>query len=90
MAEEEKMQETVPKEESAAPKSKKGRKVRKRGKVQRKGKKHFSVNVSEAYKGKIENCPRCGPGTRIARHKNRKNCGKCGYTELKTNEKTSI
>jgi len=28
-------------------------------------------------------CPRCGPGTFLADHKNRLSCGKCGYTEFK-------
>ncbi|AKB49968.1 SSU ribosomal protein S27Ae [Methanosarcina barkeri str. Wiesmoor] len=28
-------------------------------------------------------CPRCGPGTFLADHKNRLTCGKCGYTEFK-------
>jgi len=28
-------------------------------------------------------CPRCGPGTFLADHKNRLACGKCGYTEFK-------
>ena len=71
-------------EEAAAPK--KGRKVRKRGKKQRKGKKHLSIKVWESYKEgkrKQESCPRCGPGTWMGGHKNRKYCGKCGYTEIK-------
>jgi len=25
-------------------------------------------------------CPRCGPGTFLAQHKNRQTCGACGYT----------
>ncbi len=27
-------------------------------------------------------CPKCGPGNFMAAHKDRKNCGKCGYTEM--------
>ncbi|MEA3378502.1 MAG: 30S ribosomal protein S27ae [Nanoarchaeota archaeon] len=27
-------------------------------------------------------CPKCGPGIFLAEHKNRKTCGKCGYTEF--------
>lgn len=28
-------------------------------------------------------CPKCGPGTFMAEHKDRLTCGKCGYTEMK-------
>jgi small subunit ribosomal protein S27Ae len=28
-------------------------------------------------------CPKCGPGTFMAEHKDRLTCGKCGYTEIK-------
>jgi len=28
-------------------------------------------------------CPKCGPGTFMAEHKNRTACGRCGYTEFK-------
>ena len=73
--------------------SKKGRKVRKRGKKQRKGKKHLSLKTASAYEvkdntlvRKKSNCPRCGPGTLISQHKNRKYCGKCGYTEFAKKE----
>jgi small subunit ribosomal protein S27Ae len=35
-----------------------------------------------AYKrGKA--CPKCGPGVRLADHKDRRACGKCGYFERK-------
>jgi len=30
-----------------------------------------------------KNCPKCGPGHRLADHKNRSSCGKCGYYEKK-------
>jgi len=30
-------------------------------------------------KGKT--CPKCGSGVRLAEHKNRASCGKCGYFE---------
>jgi len=30
-------------------------------------------------------CPKCGPGTFMATHKDRKACGKCGYTEFNQN-----
>lgn len=36
----------------------------------------------KAYKpGK--SCPKCGAGVRLAEHKNRRSCGKCGYFEKK-------
>jgi small subunit ribosomal protein S27Ae len=44
------------------------------------------VKINELYdKGKAKNsfCPKCGPGVFMAEHKNRKTCGKCGYTEFK-------
>lgn len=28
-------------------------------------------------------CPRCGVGYFLAEHKDRRSCGKCGYTEFK-------
>ena len=31
---------------------------------------------------KVRNCPRCGPGIFMAKHAERENCGKCGYTEF--------
>ena len=27
-------------------------------------------------------CPKCGPGTFMAVHKDRVSCGRCGYTEF--------
>lgn len=27
-------------------------------------------------------CPKCGPGTFLAQHKDRTSCGRCGYTEM--------
>jgi ubiquitin-small subunit ribosomal protein S27Ae len=26
-------------------------------------------------------CPKCGPGTFLAEHPNRRSCGRCGYSE---------
>ncbi len=28
-------------------------------------------------------CPKCGPGTFLAEHANRRSCGRCGYSESK-------
>jgi len=44
--------------------------------------------VYENYEGKDQLkrkkkfCPKCGPGTMLAQHKERQHCGKCGYTEF--------
>ena len=32
---------------------------------------------------KLRSCPKCGPGIRLAEHKDRYACGKCGYTQFK-------
>lgn len=52
-----------------------------------------SVKVSSLYevKGdKLERknpeCPKCGKGAFMAKHKDRKTCGKCGYTEFSNKE----
>lgn len=37
---------------------------------------------SRPYK-KGKNCPKCGPGVKLAEHKERLSCGKCGYFEKK-------
>jgi len=42
--------------------------------------------ISSNYEGgKLKNrsCPKCGSGTRLAEHKDRRSCGKCGYMERK-------
>lgn len=31
-------------------------------------------------------CPKCGAGTFLAEHENRRSCGKCGYSESKKPE----
>lgn len=38
--------------------------------------------VTKPYK-KGKHCPKCGPGVKLADHKNRSSCGKCGYYEKK-------
>lgn len=38
-------------------------------------------NVVTYKKGR--SCPRCGAGVRLAEHKDRFSCGKCGYMEKK-------
>ena len=47
--------------------------------------KHRNPQSYKKYKdGKAQGkfCPRCGPGTFLAKHKNRTVCGKCGYSEV--------
>lgn len=58
------------------------------GKKQRKKHpKHLKSTLYETKGGLLErkrrSCPKCGPGVLMAEHKNRLNCGKCGYTEFK-------
>jgi ubiquitin-small subunit ribosomal protein S27Ae len=31
-------------------------------------------------------CPKCGPGTFLAEHEDRRSCGRCGYMESKAGE----
>lgn len=58
-------------------------------KKKRTGKKHsspkvykfYETNGSEVVRNR-KNCPRCGPGTFMAHHKNRDYCGRCGYTVM--------
>jgi len=38
--------------------------------------------ATKPYK-KGKQCPKCGPGVKLADHKNRNSCGKCGYYEKK-------
>lgn len=38
--------------------------------------------VTKAYKAG-KHCPKCGPGVKLAAHKDRLSCGKCGYYEKK-------
>lgn len=43
----------------------------------------YEIN-GDSLKRKNKNCPKCGPGIFLAAHKNRVQCGKCGYMEKKT------
>jgi small subunit ribosomal protein S27Ae len=63
--------------------------IRKREKKIRKGRKHETVKIQDVYRiegdtlvRKKKWCPRCGPGTTLAKHNNREYCGKCGYTVM--------
>lgn len=66
---------------------KKAKKSRKRGKSKPKprplSKKWEKYEVKgDTVTRKQKYCPKCGPGIFMANHKNRMQCGKCGYTEF--------
>lgn len=56
----------------------------KKGKPKKEGKKLSKLYdlSSGSIKRKNKNCPKCGPGTFLANHKDRVVCGKCGYVEM--------
>ncbi len=83
----------MPKEDKAeeAKPEKKKEKKEKRSRKERpiSKKKHTKVQVWKLYEvkdGKVnrknETCTRCGPGVFLAKYKNRKYCGKCGWAEF--------
>ena len=41
----------------------------------------YSVGEDGTLTRNAEFCPKCGPGVFLAVHKDRKSCGRCGYTE---------
>ena len=59
---------------------KKEKKERKTKKPSRKWEKY---EVSDGLLKRCKYCPRCGPGTFLAEHKDRVTCGACGYVEIK-------
>jgi ubiquitin-small subunit ribosomal protein S27Ae len=63
-----------------ATKDKKGKKAHK-NKLASKKYSYYEVQ-GETIKRKRKSCPRCGPGTFLAEHKNRVCCGKCHYAEF--------
>ncbi len=49
-------------------------------------KKSYSIHTAYKVEGdKVirnnKNCPKCGPGVFLGKHKNRLSCGKCNYSE---------
>ncbi len=54
----------------------------KKEKRKKKASEYYEVK-GEEIKQKNKTCPKCGPGTFMAEHKDRVSCGKCGYTEKK-------
>jgi len=90
MPEEEQKQEEKKAKPADKGKAKKSQKERPKSK-----KKHTKVQVWKLYEvkdGKLirknEPCPRCGQGTFLAVYKNRKYCGRCGWSEIKTKPET--
>jgi len=58
------------------------------GKKKKKEKKTYNQNKFYSVEGdKLkrvnQTCPKCGPSTFMAEHKNRRTCGKCGFAEFK-------
>ena len=43
-------------------------------------KKYSKYKISGDKIERTPSCPKCGPGTFLAQHKDRKTCGLCGYT----------
>lgn len=57
---------------------------KKKRKVKKTGKKPKKENKKEIKPyNKTKSCPKCGPGVKLAEHKDRLSCGKCGYYEKK-------
>ena len=69
------------KKAKAKAKERKGKKPKKK-KPAHKISKVYDVS-GDALKRKNKTCPKCGPGTFMASHKDRWTCGKCRYTEKK-------
>ena len=40
----------------------------------------YTVNEDGTLTRNAAFCPECGPGVFMASHKDRKSCGRCGYT----------
>lgn len=49
----------------------------------KKGKSKHAYQNYEGGKVKNRTCPKCGAGTFLAEHKDRRTCGKCNYMEKK-------
>ena len=47
-------------------------------------KSEFYDTSSGVVKRKNKFCPKCGPGVFMAEHKDRFNCGACGFTDMKS------
>ncbi|MCK4444634.1 MAG: 30S ribosomal protein S27ae [Thermoplasmata archaeon] len=47
-----------------------------------KSKRHLYEIKDEKLVRLRDECPKCGPGVFMAKHKDRVSCGRCGYTEF--------
>ncbi len=72
---------------SGAKKDSKGKK----GQVKKEGKKLGDLyNISgDKIERKNRNCPKCGPGMFMGKHKDRVVCGKCQYVEYQSKSQES-
>ena len=59
--------------------------------AEKKEKKSSKSSRYDTKSGKLERksnfCPKCGAGVFMAQHKDRQTCGKCGFTQWKTESK---
>lgn len=55
----------------------------KKGGPVKKGKGFQIGKLYDGAKAKNNSCPKCGAGTFLAEHKDRRTCGKCNYMEKK-------
>lgn len=53
---------------------------KKKVKNKKPSKKYAKYKISGDKLERQPSCPRCGPGTFLAQHKDRQTCGTCGYT----------
>ena len=66
--------------------NKKGKDAKEGEKIKKKktSKRNENYEVSgSSLKRKNKSCPKCGAGIFLSNHKDRLNCGKCGYVEIK-------
>jgi ubiquitin-small subunit ribosomal protein S27Ae len=55
----------------------------KKGAAPKKAKGYQISKIYSGGKAKNKSCPKCGSGTFMAEHKERRTCGKCNYMEKK-------
>ena len=60
---------------------------KKKVKNKKPSKKYSKYKISGDKIERQPNCPRCGPGTFLAQHKDRQTCGTCGYTVFTSKKK---
>lgn len=69
----------MPKQKQKKLGARKGKRQRKNKKQSKKWEKYTIENDKTTRE---KNCPRCGPGIFLAKHKGRLYCGRCHYTEF--------